>query len=162
MNRDLAFGVACLLLAAGYYALAALLPESLLADAVGPQGLPELYAVLLATLSIGLILRSITGKASATDRRRASATPAEPSSSRRVTRAAGMLLIGIVYLGVVTWIGYAVSIAALIMAATWYLGGALTRQAVAVAVGGAATFWLLFVVLLRVPFPAGTLLQLWP
>ena len=43
---------AALALAAGYFLLAAAIPESQLADAVGPQGLPRIYAFLLGALSL--------------------------------------------------------------------------------------------------------------
>jgi hypothetical protein len=59
MNRDLVFGSAAFALAVGYYLMATTIPESLLADAVGPQGLPKTYAVLLGGLSLILIIRSI-------------------------------------------------------------------------------------------------------
>ena len=50
------------------------------------------------------------------------------------------------------------SLAALIMATTYYQGGAWNRQVAAVAVSGAVVFWLLFVMLLGIPQPAG----FWP
>ena len=59
MNRDLVFGSAAFALAVGYYLTATTIPASLLADAVGPQGLPKTYAVLLGGLSLILIIRSI-------------------------------------------------------------------------------------------------------
>jgi hypothetical protein len=60
-----------------------------------------------------------------------------------------------VYLAVVSWVGYVVALAALILATTWYQGGVINRQIAVVAVSGAVVFWLLFVLLLRVPHPAG-------
>ena len=58
-NRDLVFGSATLALAAIYYALTVTIPQSDLADPIGPQGLPKTYAAVLAVLSIVLIARSI-------------------------------------------------------------------------------------------------------
>ncbi len=67
-----------------------------------------------------------------------------------------MLAIGVAYVVVVPWLGYMLSLAALIMATTYYQGGALNRQVVVVAMSGAIVFWLLFVMLLGIPQPAGT------
>jgi hypothetical protein len=60
VNRDTVFGAVCLALAAGYYLTAAAIPDSALSDAVGPQGLPKTYAVVLGALSLVLIARSMT------------------------------------------------------------------------------------------------------
>ena len=49
-------------------------------------------------------------------------------------RVAGMLGMGIVYIVVVPWLGYILSIAALILATTYYQGGAINRQVAMVAV----------------------------
>ena len=146
MNRDGAFGAAGLVLAAAYYLIAADVPESQLSDAVGPQGLPKIYATVLAGLSLILIVQS--GRREAVEDRRA----------MPMSRPAGLLALGAIYLLVVPWLGYIASVAALIAATTWYQGQLINRQIVLVAVGGAIVFWLLFVVLLRVPHPPG----LWP
>jgi hypothetical protein len=116
MNRDLAFGSATLALSAAYYWTAAAIPESQLADAIGPQGLPKTYAVLLGVLSLVLIVTSLA-------RPRTDARPQETAASHAVHghvlwRVAGMLAIGIVYILVAPWLGYLFSIAALILATT--------------------------------------------
>jgi putative tricarboxylic transport membrane protein len=162
-NRDLAFGSATLALAAVYYALTVTIPQSDLADPIGPQGLPKTYAVVLAGLSIVLIARSI--------RRRANPEPTNPeprilnpeSSSTslgasRIPRVAGMLLIGVAYIVVLPWLGYLLSVAALIAATTYFQGGSIDRRSILVAISGALCFWVLFIWLLRIQYPAG----LWP
>ena len=146
MNRDFVFGAACLALAAGYYGMAAAIPESALSDTVGPQGLPQTYAIVLAALSSLLIVRSI-GHA-----RGRAATPAHASPMLRV---AGMLLIGIVYLAAVPWLGYVLALTGLIAATTYYQGGGLNARVAAVALSGALFFWLLFVAVLGIPHPPG-------
>ena len=161
MNADVVFGSAALALAVGYYLVAATIPSSLLADAIGPQGLPKTYAIILAGLSLILIVRSVrlppspgfgeTGKPDLDVSRK-------PTVSRPLWRVAGLLAIGVAYVFVVPWLGYMASLAALIMATTYYQGGALNRQVVVIALGGAVVFWLLFVVLLGIPQPAG----FWP
>jgi putative tricarboxylic transport membrane protein len=151
-HRDLRFGCVMLAISAGYYWMATLIPTSQLADAVGPRGLPTMYAALLALLSIILIVGSLL--------RRRGALPADDSSSRDVQgrtgwRVAGMLGIGVIYIAAAPWLGYLLSIAALILATTYYQGGALNRYVALVAISGAVFFWLLFVVLMRIPQPPG-------
>ncbi len=149
MNRDLAFGAACLALAAGYYVMAAAIPESALADAVGPQGLPKTYAFVLAALSSVLILKSLN---------RSKGVLAAPKHASPILRVAGMLLIGILYLAVVPWLGYVVALAGLIAATTYYQGGGLNGRVAIVALSGALFFWVLFVAVLGIPHPPG----IWP
>ena len=143
------FGGASLALAVGYYLLAAQIPESQLSDAVGPQGLPRIYAYLLGGLSLVLIASSV---------RSPSSESRAPNPQFRVLRPAGVVAIGAIYIVVVPWLGYIVSLAALIAATTYYQGGGASRRVAIVAVSGAFLFWLLFVVLLGIQHPAG----IWP
>jgi putative tricarboxylic transport membrane protein len=156
-NRDLVFGSATLALAAIYYALTDTIPPSDLADPIGPQGLPKTYAVVLAVLSILLIARSI--------RRSANPEPANPEPANPRTRepanlgrVIGMLLIGVGYIVVLPWLGYLLSVAALIAATTYFQGGSINRRSILVAISGALCLWVLFIWLLRIQYPAG----LWP
>ena len=153
MDRDLAFGGTTLALSAGYYWMATAIPRSQLADAVGPQGLPRTYAVLLGVLSLALIARSLRARVQASKVSDARSPVTGPRSP--LWRVAGMLAIGVVYIVVAPWLGYLLSIAALILATTYYQGGAINRQVVVVALSGGILFWLLFVVLMRVPQPPG-------
>ena len=143
MNRDAAFGGACLALAIVYYLLATSIPESQLADAVGPQGLPKIYAVALGALSLLLIARSFR---------------ASEVRERQSFRFVGLLLIGAVYIVVIPYAGYLLSLTGLIAATYVYQARTLTSRAMAVALAGAACFWLLFVQILGIQHPAG----IWP
>lgn len=69
-----------------------------------------------------------------------------------------MLLIGVAYIVVLPWLGYLLSVAALITATIYFQGGAINGRSVLVAVSGAVCLWLLFIWLLRIQYPAG----LWP
>jgi putative tricarboxylic transport membrane protein len=160
IKRDLAFGGTMLALSAGYYWMAAAIPRSQLADAVGPQGLPRVYALLLGVMSLALIVKSLRRRAQVP----AVADTPPPVAGRRsdgagprfpLWRVAGMLTIGIVYILVAPWLGYLLSIAALLLATTYYQGGAINRWVVAVSLSGGILFWLLFVVLMRVRQPPG-------
>ena len=142
MPRDLLLGLLTLALSIGYYVMTLGIPHSQLSDSIGPQGLPRAYAFALAALSVVLIVRSWRSIA------RLQADPA-------ILRVAGMLGIGVVYVLVVEQLGYFLSIAGLIVATTYYQGGALGRHVVLVAVLGAVICWLLFVRLMGVPQPPG-------
>jgi putative tricarboxylic transport membrane protein len=161
-NRDLLFGIATLVVAAVYYGLAVAIPQSDLADPVGPQGLPRVYALLLAALSLILIARSLRSRRSGS--RNAELQNPEPSGSRipdpgsRALRVIGMLLIGVAYIIVLPWLGYLLSVAALITATIYFQGGVINGRSILVALSGAVCLWLLFIWLLRIQYPAG----LWP
>ena len=154
--RNLAFGSLTLAVAVAYYGLTLTIPQSDLADPIGPEGLPKTYAVVLAALSIVLILRSLKGHPNPEAR---TPNPARLGSGQAGgLRVVGMLLIGVAYILVLPWLGYLMSIALLIAATTYFQGGAMNRRTVLVALSGAAFFWVLFIWLLRIQYPAG----LWP
>jgi hypothetical protein len=149
MNRDAAFGTLTLAVAAIYYVLATTIPRSDLADPIGPQGLPRMYAFALAALSMLLIARSL--------RPNLEPRTAEPAN-HRFGRVAGMLLIGVAYILVVPYLGYLVSVALLIATIIYFQGGTIDSRSILVSMTGAALFWVLFVWLLRIQYPA----SLWP
>lgn len=156
-NRDLVFGSATLALAAIYYALTVTIPQSDLADPIGPQGLPKTYAAVLAVLAIILIARSMKRPANPEP---ANPEPANPRTNEpaNLGRVIGMLLIGVAYIVVLPWLGYLLSVAALIAATTYFQGGSINLRSILVAISGALCFWVLFIWLLRIQYPAG----LWP
>ena len=156
-----------LVLAIGYYLLTAQIPESLLADAIGPQGLPRTYAFVLGGLSLILIVQSVrySGSGTRDSSREPRASSPEPNAQSRkpnagfqVLRAFGVIAIGAIYIVIVPWLGYIVSLAALIAATTYYQGGGMSRRVAIVSVSGAVLFWVLFVAVLGIQHPAG----FWP
>lgn len=146
MTRDTALGLLLLALAAGYYALAAAIPAGDLSDAVGPAGLPKVYAVVLAVLALTLIARSIRARALA-------AGP--PVTRRQLARAGGMLAIGAVYIAIIPFTGYLLTMAGLLVGTAYYQGGRLDRRVLLVGVIGAAVLWVVFVQVLGVDHPRG-------
>jgi putative tricarboxylic transport membrane protein len=157
--RDLIFGIATLVVAVLYYGLAAAIPPSELADPIGPQGLPRTYAVLLAALSLLLIARSVRRPASNPEPSNPEPpNPPIPNPRSPIPRVTGMLLIGIAYILVLPWLGYFLSITALIAVTIHFQGGSFNARSILVALSGAALFWLLFIWLLRIQYPAG----IWP
>jgi putative tricarboxylic transport membrane protein len=154
VNRDLTFGLVALAFAATYYSLTTAIPESALADAVGPKGLPKIYALLLAALAMIVIVGSRPRRRAPTDGGRRAQPTTDPDTTTP-WRMAGMLGIGVVYLLVVPWLGYVPTLAALILASALFQGSALTARLVLISGGGAVVLWALFVLLLRIPQPAG-------
>jgi hypothetical protein len=152
-RRDLAFGGAGLAISILYYWMATLVPVSQLADAIGPQGLPKVYAVILAALSLMLMIRSVRDRTSRKGKRESSTMVADSRS--RSFRAAGMLVIGIGYILLVPWLGYLLSISGLIFATAYYQGGTVGRQAALVALCGGVFFWVLFVAFMGIAQPPG-------
>jgi len=157
-RRETFLGCVTLAIAGGYYVLATRIPQSDIADVIGAQGLPKTYAALLAGLSILLIARSMRARAQAPPPGASSAAPKARVERGVAWRVFGMLMNGVIYVLVAPWLGYIVSIAALIAATVYYQGGGLSRRSVAVALCGALFFWLLFVRVLHIAQPAG----LWP
>ena len=157
-RREIILGCGTLAIAAGYYLLAIRIPQSDISDVIGAQGLPKTYAALLAILSIMLIGRAMLARRTAVVSN-APAIAIGSSASRSVGwRTFGMLVNGVLYVALVTSLGYIVSIAGLIASTIYFQGGELNRRSLAVAAGGALLLWLLFVRLLHIPHPAG----IWP
>jgi hypothetical protein len=147
LSRDATFGLLMLALAAGYYATASAIPPSTLDDTVGPQGLPKIYALILAALSLILIVRSI--------RKGRDGAPKTEDRRPKTTRIAGMILIGVLYIALAPTLGYALTVALLLAATISYQGSVINRQVILVSVSGAALLWLLFVAFLGIAQPSG-------
>jgi len=72
-------------------------------------------------------------------------------------RAAGTLLIGIAYLLLVPYIGYPVAVFMVVFWTILYFREPLSRKVVMTAFGAGVFFWLLFVILFKIPMPMGFL-----
>ena len=152
MNRDAVVGLGLLLLAGTYGWAAAQVQDSSLSDEVGATGLPFALAVLLAGLAVVLIVRSlVTGQA----RPVAAAEGEEPPAPPR--RVLGLVGLGALYALLAPVLGYVVALALTIAGVAAYEGAKPSLRLGAVALGGAALFWLLFVRLLGVEQPRGFL-----
>ena len=152
MTKDLVLGGALLALAGAYYLAAAAIPESQLGDTVGARGLPGIYAILLAGLAVVMLSSALRRRRAQTGQ---SADGQPDRSLRTIGRVIGMLALGAIYILIVPIAGYLISIAALIGGTAYYQGGRLTKQVLLVAAAGAAVLWMVFVMLLRIPQPAG-------
>ncbi|MBB3458378.1 hypothetical protein FHT86_006704 [Rhizobium sp. BK313] len=158
MKRDLVCGILMLALAIAYYSVAAAIPHSMLADSVGPQGLPISYAIVLGILSLLLIANTLLGRGGGIQAIVSASKSAGRSDRYAALRACGMVLMGAAYVAVLPWLGYILSLALLIFFVAWYLERRLTRWMLPIAAAGGVVFWVIFVEILQVPQPAG----LWP
>jgi len=151
-RRDLICSLALLAVAALYYAGARDLGQTALSDAIGPAGLPRVYAAVLAALAAILTLTACLGR-----RRHASEMRAAPSDQagpgRQLLRALGAAAIGAAYLLLVPMSGYPIAVALAIAAMAAYQGEPLGWRLALISCAGAATLFVLFELVLGVPMP---------
>lgn len=157
MRRDLICGVAVLVLAVAYYAAATALPESMLSDETGADGVPRLLAIVLGALGALVAIRAVLGMrpsrspAGST----ASGDPRPNETAAGHLRAGGLVLIGIVFVVVAPWLGYLIATVTLIFCVAVYSGQRPSLTLAAISLGGGAALWVAFVKLLGVAMPAG-------
>jgi hypothetical protein len=149
MRRDLVAAAILLCIAAAYYAASTTIPESTLEDSVGPRGLPFVLSVLLAMIAIVIGVRALI----------AAPVSGEVGKDAEASwpRAIGMLVIGALYIPVASFLGYWLALVLLLLAVILYEGMNPSWRMLAVAVGGATFFFLLFDVLLGIRVPEGVL-----
>lgn len=160
MRQDYLSGGVLLALAAGYYAATGTIAESTLSDEIGATGLPRLLAMLLAFIGLALLVRTAFADLSAR-RTHVPQVAAEEEDGASLPRAVGLLLIGGAYVLLLPFLGYFLSVAMLIGAVAFYEGAARSWVLPTAALGGATLYWAIFVKLLGVHQPAGSLFQGW-
>lgn len=154
MAKDIIGGLVILAFSITYYFQAGNIRRSTMADEVGAHGVPQAFAIFLAVLAILLIGQSVVARLKVAQWPTASAEERQ-KLRRSVLRMSGMLAIGIAYLIAVPVLGYALSIGLLLAVVMVYQGLAPSWRIVGVAVGGTIVFWIIFVLLLDIPLPAG-------
>ena len=153
MNRKDLLAAAILLLIAGVYGWATLqIPSSTLDDGVGPRGFPLVLTVALAVVAVAIAVRAL-----ATAEVGARADDDAKEKEARWPRALGVLAFGALYIAAAIVFGYSSALFLLLVAVPLYEGKRFSWQVLAVAAGGAAVFYLLFVVVLGVRQPEGLL-----
>jgi len=157
MGKDLASGIVMLAISGIVYYGATGIGTSFMSDPVGPAGLPKVLAVVLGVLSLLLIAQASLKLWRTRDK-----APAETFEKRWRPHllAMGMLGIGLGYVVIAEFVGYMAGIALVILATTLYQGAARSWRAPAIAMGGAFSFWLLFVALLNIGQPEGVWVRL--
>ena len=154
MTRDSGIALGLLALAVLYWLGADQIKVSRLEGVVGAQAVPKGLAVSLAILSVLLVAQDLWRA-----RRIAPAADAAPDTGIDAhLRALGMLVIGAAYLLVVATIGYLPAMALLLLATAHYVGRPWSAGLIAVALGGAGLYYVIFVRLLGIPLPPG----IWP
>lgn len=158
MTKDLLSGVVLVAVAGTYYAWSTQIADSTLSDEIGAGGLPQVLAVILAILGLCLIGRTLL----ATRLSPAAAGHGDDEEEDRnapFPRAVGFLLFGVVYIVLLPFLGYIISTALLIGAIALYEGAPRTWVVLAAAIGGGVLYWAIFVKLLGVKQPMGSLFQ---
>ena len=155
LHRDVILSLALLAFAGLYWVGANDIVELRMDSGVGAQTLPKGLAYALAFLSLLLLAQSVLG------RRFARPAMDDPEHAEFVKsnhlRAFGIVVIGGVYLIILSFVGYIVGLIMLMGATAVYMGRKPSWRLAAIVAGGAVLYWLLFVKLLRVPLPEGVL-----
>ena len=160
MLKDLIGALILLLIAFGYYYLAGDINQSELDDELGAAGLPMIYATALAALALALAAKAlITWRLFRTEG--GSAISSLRGEVHKLSRAAGMLAIGVAYVAGVTFIGYLLSLVAVIALVALYQGERAGLRLAGIAIGGAVAFWIFFDRLLGIEMPPGFWPALW-
>lgn len=157
MRSNLVTGILLLIFSVVFWIGADAVPKSRLGGSVGADGFPKMLAVALGVLSIGLILQTLL-----TARTAPALGPASRSEKSEqlslYLRGFGMVVIGLAYLALVSYLGYMLTIALLLLTVALYNGKRPSLGLLAFMAIGSIVFYLLFVRVLDVPLPAG----FWP
>jgi hypothetical protein len=150
MNRkDLVSSLILLGIAGAYYAASTDIQDSTLADSVGPKGLPTVLTVLLVILAAAIGIRAVVSVPAVP------ATDSKKEAEAHWLRALGILGLAALYIPVASVVGYWAALVLLLLAVPLYEGMKPSWRVLAVAVGGATFFWVLFELVLGVRQPAG-------
>ena len=156
MNKDGWSGIVLLVLAGAYYWASGAIANSTLEDEVGAVGLPHALAVALALLGLILVVRAVLAARAETA---AASGPEDEERDAKFPRALSFLAFGAAYVLILPYVGYLVGVALLIGTVALYEGAPKRWTVPAAAIGGALLYWAIFVKLLGVNQPVGTLFQ---
>ena len=155
MNKDVLSGLILLVIAGLYFAATGQIADSTLADEVGAAGLPRVLSFALAGLGLVLLVRSLIAARSAPVLEAGGAE--DKDEDARLPRAIGFLLFGAAYVMVLPVLGYLLSTALLIGAIALFERTERPWAVPVIALGGSALYWAIFVKLLGVNQPVGSL-----
>lgn len=123
---------------------------------MGADGFPKGLAAALALFALLIIIRALV-RCIAAWRRGELAIEIEPRLGYGLLRMLGLLVLAVLYVVLLPKIGYILSLILLIAGVVIYQGQRRYGRIIATAVGSAFAFWLLFVFLLGIPLPIGSL-----
>ena len=132
------------------------LEDSMLSDAVGAGGVPQGVGVMVALAAVALFAKSfIVGKAAAAHGG-AEADERGLSAFAIAARTLGLVAILVAYGLLLPWLGYALTISLLVLAAGWLAGAALKAPLLLCALFSGPLLWALFDRALQVRMPLGS------
>jgi len=153
--KDSILGIIAMALAAAYLAAAGDIQKSMLADAVGADGVPR--ALAFAMGGVGVLL-AVLGFARA--RVAASETPDDGEGDEAISvathvKALGLLALLVGYVVALPWLGYLAAMTLLIAGIAAYAGARPSLTLVTTAAVGALALLTMFQLVLKVAMPAG-------
>jgi len=156
-GRDRLLAAVMLAFAAAVVLQARAIEDSLLADSVGAGGVPQGVGVALGLAALALLAKSWFGPGNA-----GAAAPSAAGSNATGERAgawrtAGLVVVLLVHALALPWLGYGVTVVALLLACGWLAGAPLKLPLLLTALLGGPLLWVLFDRLLRVRMPIGML-----
>ena len=163
LRKDLIGAGLALALAGAYWIGATHIHKSaLIGKGVGADALPRILGIALAVLSLILVAQSLYQRRKGPRPEDAPASAEELAEARhKHLRAAGMFLIGLVFLLAVGWVGYIPAIFAMICVTAVYNGRPMSWRIAAMAAVLTAVFYVLFDLVLHIPMPSGIWPQVW-
>lgn len=157
-TQDLILALILGVLAAGYGWMTAGIASSVLAGPVGAGALPTLLAIALGAMSLLLL---VSAWVRWTRHRLPSCQRITPTIDRQsIGSGLALLFIGLAYLMLLPVLGYGISMSLLMTASSAMLERRLKIQHAVYGLLGAGTLYCLFVLLLGVPFPTGSIASL--
>jgi hypothetical protein len=163
LRRDL-IGAGIALVLAGAYWIGAthIHKSSLIGKGVGADALPKNLAIALAVLAVILVLQNLFQRRRGPLPEDAPASPEKLAEARRKhLRAAGMFLIGVVFLLVVGYVGYIPAIFAMICVTAVYNGRPMSWRLAGIAALLTVVFYTVFDLILDIPMPSGIWPEIW-
>jgi len=152
MRQD-AIGALGLLIFAGLYLYgSAQIPHSTLSDEIGARGMPYVLGALLAVVSLALFARALAAHKRAAAQ---AADAAEVEQGGALPRALGVLACAGLFVALAWAFGYIVASAITLFVVMRYEGMPFDWRLVAISIGGAVFYWLMFVKFLGVEQPVG-------
>ena len=148
-RRDALTGALVLLFAALYLREAGSIESSLLSDAVGADGVPRAVGGLMALCGLGLLAKGLwLGRGVA-------AESGTPTPWRQHGMALALLILLAVYVALLPWLGYLLSMTGLVAAVAWLAGGRERLPVLLMAAITSPLLWLVFDRVLMVRLPTG-------